>query len=139
MNESTEFFNDFSESVFSKTNNRLSGEENYSCDPFIILTIISVLIQLAQFIYECRKKPEQLLDISKRRPIIETVWLRQKIKQLLPNNVNKRLHIELADSILDNIETLSSDDIEILLKEGCVKYGTTIQSSGNEENSSGTT
>jgi hypothetical protein len=106
---------EFAETVASDVN------KNYSIDPFTIIAIINITIQIAKIIYECRKKPESIIEIARNRPIIESIWLRRKIRSCLLKEQRHRDN-DLSNAIYAGINQLNKDELDNLIQEA-IKQG----------------
>jgi Co/Zn/Cd efflux system component len=79
MNQENEELNEIARKVAA---HRFSGDENYSIDPFFIIAIAGLIINISRFIYECNrsKNKEDLFDEIKNPSVMYKLLLHRNIK-----------------------------------------------------------
>ena len=101
-------------------------------DIITILAVISLLVQIGKMIYECRKNSPAILEIAKRRPIMESIWLRRKISRALPEDLKAEFAPKLCESILYNLAKLDESQIQNLINEAANAGITSVHEEGTK-------
>lgn len=102
-----------SESIANKIAQKLTKNYGYSFDPFTIIMIAGVIINIIRLVYECRKDKEERVAMLRSPSLIEKIVLRRHIgKACLGTDIKSQdLYRELVGW------NLSTAEIEGLFKE----------------------
>lgn len=93
-----------------------SLNKEYGIDPFTILTIISAIIQISKFIYECLEK-NQSYELISQRPLLARLLIRRAIKSKLSSKDYKEYGSILEEVILKEAKTLNKNEYNQILGE----------------------
>lgn len=115
--------------VLNKSN--LPKNENHTFDPFTILMIISVILTLIRILQECNKNKlnkdcalsdkcslygEQVKEYSVRRGWFTKMRIKKILRrEMKPDDYNK-YSLSIVNSLLDNGETLTDEEIQTLVE-----------------------
>lgn len=86
-----------SESIATKIAAKLQNKHGYGFDPFTIIMIAGLIINIIRLIYECRNSKEERVSMLRQPTIIEKVVLRRAIgkachgKDIKPSDLYKEL------------------------------------------------
>lgn len=102
-----------SESIAKKIANKLQEKHGYGFDPFTIIMIAGLIINVIRLIYECRSSKEERVSMLRKPSIIEKVVLRRNI-----GKVCQGTDIKPSDLYREIIGwNLSTAEVEGLFKE----------------------
>lgn len=109
----------------------LPKNDNYSFDPLTILMIISVILTCVRILQECNKNKlnkdctmndkcslygEQVKEYSLRRGWFTKMRIKKILRrEMKPDDYNK-YSLSIVNSLLDNGETLTDDEIKTLVE-----------------------
>lgn len=115
--------------VLEKSN--VPKNDQYSFDPFTILMIISVILTLIRILQECNKNKlnkdctlsdkcslygEQVKEYSIRRGWFTKMRIKKILRrEMKPDDYNK-YSLSIVNSLLDNGETLTEEEIQTLVE-----------------------
>jgi hypothetical protein len=95
---------------------RFSGDENYSIDPFFIIAIAGLIINISRFIYECNrsKNKEDLFDEIKNPSVMYKLLLHRNIKKKWKS---KKDRDSVYKSMIEVSKGLSGQELSCIFNE----------------------
>lgn len=115
--------------VLEKSN--IPKNNNYEFDPLTILMIISIILTLIRILQECNKNKlyhdlsaedkynmygKQLKEFSIRRGWFTKMRIKRILKREMKPEDYEKYSMSILNSLLDNGETLTEDDIKTLVE-----------------------
>jgi len=92
--------------------------KTYALDPMSILTIVSVLVQVVEFIYECYKDHQQTAQVMQNPGIMARWRLRRIIRDQVNDSQDRRdIRNRLFRSTLNVGKTVTAQEAEQLHAE----------------------
>jgi len=115
--------------VLEKSN--LPKNENHAFDPFTILMIISIILTLIRILQECNKNKlskdsslndkyalygDQVKEYSLRRGWFTKMRIKKILRREMKPEDYDKYSLSIVNSLLDNGETLTDDEIKTLVE-----------------------
>ena len=113
----------------------IDHKNSYSFDPLMILTVISVILTLVRIIQECNKNKlkygcseaeklslygEQIKTFSLKRTWFTKMRIKKILKKYMTKEDYNRYSLAIMNSILDQGETLTEDELQTLVENSNV-------------------
>lgn len=89
-------------------------DEKYSVDPIIVLTIISIIVNVTRLIYECRKDKNDITDQIQNRSLVYKFLLRKEIRKKCKERKDRDI---IYQAMLDVSKNLSMKEIFSIIEE----------------------
>lgn len=119
--------------VLNKTS--LPKKDEYGFDPITILMIISVILTLIRILQECNKNKlpkdcsaqdkyslygTQIKEFSVRRGWFTKMRMKKILRREMKPDDYEKYSLSIVSSLLDNGETLTDDEIQLLVEKANV-------------------